>query len=242
MLKTIFLFLILLSACSGGGDGNNSQTPDSNTLTCSLVSDNIKIMPIGDSITEGESGHNTYRRALWQNLASTNCKIDFVGSKNGVRYGKTPPNPDYDLDHEGYWGYRVDQVYSFIQKKVIELQPDVTLIHLGSNDIFQSQSNAETINDIDYLINQIRIAKPDVIIFLAQIIPSRVAKDRIVDFNLKLESLASKLNNQTSPVILVDQYTNYEITDNYDGTHPNESGESKIADNWTNAILRHLSK
>jgi len=105
MKKVLLSLLVTLIACSGGGGagGGDSEieVSESPISKCSLGSDVVKIMPIGDSITEAESGHNSYRRALWNNLKEAGCNVDFVGSKSGVR-GGLPLNEDFDIDHEGY--------------------------------------------------------------------------------------------------------------------------------------------
>jgi hypothetical protein len=40
----------------------------------------VKILPLGDSMTQGEAGHFSYRRPLWKMLDSAGYKVDFVGS------------------------------------------------------------------------------------------------------------------------------------------------------------------
>jgi acyl-CoA thioesterase-1 len=196
-------------------------------------------MPIGDSITEAESGHNSYRRVLWNNLKESGCNVDFVGGKSGVR-GGLPLNEDFDADHEGYWGYRVDQILPFISEKVVTYSPDMVLIHLGSNDVFQEQSIESTIEELGSVIDQVRIHKPDVAILLAQVIPSRRANNQLSLLNQEIFKLGKEKNSVVSPVIVVDQNSGYLVTDNYDGTHPAEAGEIKLADKWTNAILAHF--
>lgn len=65
-----------------------------------------KILPLGDSITDGDAQHDSYRRALWHLLRTAGFKGDFVGSRrlNGY-YDDPPPHPDFDQDHEGHSGW-----------------------------------------------------------------------------------------------------------------------------------------
>lgn len=249
-MKTIFLTSLLLvssctliSSCGGGGSSSDTSVNTTNAENrCTLGSDLYKIMPIGDSITEGEEGHNTYRRNLWLTLTNLGCKIDFVGSKKGVKSSSSrnqtpPPNLDFDLDHEGYWGYEVELILPFIAARISTYQPDIVLVHLGTNDVFQGQSIASTIEELATLIDTMRTEKPNIKIFLAKVIPSHKANSQLTLLNTQIEILAKALNSETSPIILVDQNTGYSISDNYDGTHPNVTGEQKIADNWANAVL-----
>src|ERR1700754_4804927 len=64
----------------------------------------VRIMPLGDSITDGLTVPGGYRISLWPKLNTTTTKIDFVGSlSNG-------PSQLGDHDHEGHSGWRIDQL------------------------------------------------------------------------------------------------------------------------------------
>ena len=47
----------------------------------------IRVMPLGDSITEGTQVPGGYRIGLWQRLAAAQYRVDFVGSEER-RVGK----------------------------------------------------------------------------------------------------------------------------------------------------------
>ena len=217
-MKANFFITILLIAfsplvfsCGSSGEDQLSSSIDlpasesSNSgMVCGTGNNFYKIMPIGDSITEGEEGHYSYRRDLWLSLASMGCKVDFVGSKKGVKDSTgrgqvSPPTSDYDLDHEGYWGYRVDQILPFISSRISTYLPDIVLVHLGTNDMFQGESIAGTIKDLETLINTIRAQKSDTKVFLAKVIPSRTASSQLSQLNVQIEILAKALSSQTSP-------------------------------------------
>ena len=203
-----------------------------------------RIMPIGDSITEASGSRNSYRRPLWHLLNDAGIDVNFVGSRNGNRDGQVP-NPDFDSDHEGHWGWRADR---FLQNNRIDgwaqtHQPDVALIHLGTNDIFQDQSVSGTINEIGDIIDRLRSVNPDIIVLLAQIIPtSDPGRPSLAAFNQAIPGLASSKNTQRSPVVVVDQSSGFNAAaDTYDGVHPNLVGETKIANKWHAALLPLIS-
>jgi lysophospholipase L1-like esterase len=56
--------------------------------------------------------------------------------------------------------------------------------------------------------------------------------------NAAIPKWASDNSTSASPIVVVDQFTNYVVaTDNQaDGVHPNPTGSDKIAKNWFNAI------
>jgi acyl-CoA thioesterase-1 len=204
-----------------------------------------RIMPIGDSITEAEGPYNSYRRPLWQMLNDAGIDTDFVGSRSGNRDGQVP-NPDFDTDHEGHWGWRADRFLrdNNIQTWSQTYVPDVILIHLGTNDIFQGQGVSGTINDIGQIIDIVRDANPRVIVLVAQIIPtSDPSRPSLEPFNEAIPELVSSRDSADSPVRLVDQYTGFDATvDTYDGVHPDVSGENKMAQKWFDALQPLLSQ
>jgi hypothetical protein len=80
-------------------------------------------------------------------LTAAGHEFDFVGSTN-EHFAGTPvyPNDDFDRDHEGHWGWRVDQILADLPGWLGSYTPDVALVHLGTNDAFQSQPTNGTIN------------------------------------------------------------------------------------------------
>src|SRR5215813_8194488 len=64
----------------------------------------VRVMPLGDSITDGSTVPGGYRINLWQRMAAGGYTVDFVGSEfNG-------PAALGDHDHEGHSGWRIDQL------------------------------------------------------------------------------------------------------------------------------------
>jgi lysophospholipase L1-like esterase len=200
-----------------------------------------RIMAIGDSITEAQGGHASYRHWLYKRLLAGGYATDFVGGMYGV-YNGTPLYPDFDQNHEGHWGWRADQVLASIEGWSRDAKPNVVLIHLGTNDIFQKQTPSSTIAELGQIIDKIRINNPSVAVLLAQVIPSTSSSGaKIPELNALVPGLAASKHTTESPVVVVDQWTGYTAaTDNYDGTHPNELGEQKLANKWYEAMLPFL--
>ncbi len=195
--------------------------------------DSVRVMPLGDSITEAQGGYAAYRYWLWKDLENAGYPVDFVGSQYGV-YSGSPPYTDYDQDHEGHWGWRADQILANIGSWAAASPPDIVLIHLGHNDLWQGQSVISTIDELGQIIDTIRVVNPDATFLIAQVIPSTPsALDSIPFFNAQLPDLALLKNTEQSPVLVVDQHSGFDPwTDTYDGVHPNEIGEIKMADRW----------
>lgn len=222
---------LLLFACRGQSIAN--LPPDPNAT---------RIMPLGDSITQADRHHNSYRRPLWLKLRQAGYNVDFVGSTRS-HFGGYAPASDFDRDHEGHWGWQVDEFFPRMKEWTQTAKPDIVLIHLGTNDLAGGQGHGMVIAEISQLVKTMRQVNPRIKILLAQLIPFGRAEQDVEAFNQKMVRFAKDLNTQESPVILVDQFTGFSVaTDTYDGLHPNESGEEKIADRWFQALQSVLKK
>lgn len=199
-----------------------------------------KIMPLGDSITESFPGHASYRFFLYSQLAQAGYDVDFVGGQTGVN-GGTPLYTNFDQNHEGHSGWRADEVAANAVAWATANKPDVVLLHIGTNDITQGQTNTSTITDIGNIIDNLRSVVSNVKILLAQIIPSSTNASQASNLNGLITTLASQKTTASSPVTVVDQYTGFNpSTDLFDGLHPNDAGERKISAKWYAALTSIL--
>jgi len=203
----------------------------------------VTILPLGDSITEGDTEYNSYRRELWFMLQNAGYAVDFIGSETLNYYGPAP-NQDFDLDHEGHSGWRADQIVDRgLAAWLQDYTPDVVLLHIGTNDLTRVNWNnvlvTTTLDDTAEIIAILRADNPNVTILLAQLIPSckNVLDGNIVTYNQALPDFAAQQSQANSPVILVDQFTGFDAqVDSDDCVHPNLSGEQKMAQQWFNHL------
>src|SRR5690349_21415158 len=125
----------------------------------------VRVMPLGDSITEGTQVPGGYRIGLWQRLSAAGYRVDFVGSQfNG-------PAALGDHDHEGHPGWRIDQIDANITGWVRTTGPRTVLLHIGTNDVLQNFTLAGAPNRLSALIDHITAAAPAADVFVATIIP-----------------------------------------------------------------------
>lgn len=226
--------LSILLACEAGDSGGPTQSVATSSRTA-------RIMPLGDSITESSKGRPSYRYYLWKLALARGYRIDLVGSKHGVARG-APLHSDFDMDHEGHSGWRADQILAQIATWSAEARPDFVLLHLGHNDLCQGQSAASTVEELGAIINTLREANAHVGILLAQVIASAApCLSQIPVFNAQLPALAEAKTLPSSPVLIVDQHSNFDPTTmTYDQVHPNAAGESHMADRWMTALSPFL--
>ncbi|MGD9200980.1 MAG: SGNH/GDSL hydrolase family protein [Chitinispirillia bacterium] len=203
----------------------------------------IKIVPLGNSITSSNNKHDSYRFPLWKKLIDAGIAFDFVGS---TTIGGNPSKPNYkgksfDRDHEGHWGWTTDAILKNIEGWLIKYTPDMALLHLGTNDCIRKESPSSTIGKITKIIGCLRNDNPNVVIFLASVIPSAKHTNNIPDFNPLIPGCVEKLNTEESPVVFVDMASALTLADTYDKCHPNPVGEEKMAQKWFEAISAYLA-
>lgn len=198
------------------------------------VSNHLKsgphILLLGDSITSGNQRIYSYRRELWHLLNDASYTFNFVGSNRTWRH-KNSLIFDFDADHEAYWGYEVNQINEILPKRIESYPIDIALIHLGTNDISRGHSIESTIDDLNKTIEILREKNPQIIFFLAQIIP--IKGQDVTFFNQQLPLLAERLFKEISPIYIVNQQKEFnEHSMLLDKFHPNPIGEAKIAQSW----------
>src|SRR5258708_4278733 len=198
------------------------------------------IMPLGDSITAAFTGHASYRYWLWHLLLNGGYSVNFVGSQYGV-IGGPPLYPDFDQDHEGHYAYTTTDLLAGVGGWVSTYQPQIIMLHIGTNDIYQGRDNASTIGTIGQIIDTIRQHDSNPTILLAQIIPLANFLPQVQDFNSRIPALAQQKTKPQSPVMVIDQWTGFDVNaDLYDGVHPNQSGEQKMANQWYAGLVKTL--
>ena len=242
MLIKNTLFAILIIALNSQITAKNYLHDSSGNYSLNDSTKSIKILPLGNSITIQSRGDASYRYFLWYLLKDSGYNVDFIGSDYGVG-GYRSDIYEFDQDHEGHGGIEANQVNDKLDSWLKKYTPDIVLLHLGHNDLFHGQSVSSTVDDIRNIINKLRGDNPDVAILLAKIIPVAWPAPQWGELNDAYEVLASEQNTTQSPVVIVDQNTNYDpyIDNKDDGTHPNLLGDEKMGKVWYNSLTKLLS-
>jgi lysophospholipase L1-like esterase len=202
----------------------------------------LKVMPLGDSITYGSGsadsrvGNRTgaptasgYRIDLQNRLGAAGLNVDFVGSQQAGPKGA-------DRDHEGHPGWRIDQIAANVDTWLATYQPDVILLHLGTNDMAQNKSVDPTATRLSTLIDQIRAGRPDADIFVQQLVQGHIEpyKSRIAAYNKRIPGIVAGKDDK---VHLVDQSSIGGLSE-FDQLHPNDDGYAKMAYNLYRAMTK----
>ena len=225
---------VVLSGC--GSSSSSSEVVIAPGANCKPA----RIMPLGDSITQGNTALASYRRPLWFKLQGATFKSNFVGS---TRTNHNGPNPhqDFDLDHEGHWGWTAYEVASNLNSWAAAAKPNIALIHLGTNDLHSRQPADRVVGHLRQIVGILRKHRPNIGIALAAIIPS--PRLDVSGFNNKVKTLATQLDTPGSPAVSVDMQTGFSISaHSWDGVHPNSAGETFMAERWYPAIIKLAQK
>jgi acyl-CoA thioesterase I len=213
-------------------------------LSCSLALPSygqIRILPLGDSVTSSFSPYSSYRYWLWQQLTTNGFTTDFVGRRWGVE-GGLPEKRDYDMNHEGHAGWHADDGMREAYDIAVATQPHVILLDLGANDVEQAEDNLSTIEELRIIIHSFREINPNIIILLAQPTPVVEQKKQFRRLLPLIRRLARQENTPESPVVAVNLFSQFRLaSDTFDGVHPNERGEKKIALRYFRALSRILN-
>jgi lysophospholipase L1-like esterase len=192
----------------------------------------VRVMPLGDSITEGTQVPGGYRIGLWQRVVNGGFRVDFVGSQfNG------PANLG-DHDHEGHPGWRIDQIDANIAGWMQTFTPRTVLLHIGTNDVLQNFNLSTAPNRLSTLIDRITNAAPNADVFVAQIIPlANPNQDAAArTFNAAIPGIVQSKVNAGRRVHLVDMHSALTTADLIDGVHPTAGGYDKMAATWYAAL------
>ncbi|WP_019503552.1 GDSL-type esterase/lipase family protein [Pleurocapsa sp. PCC 7319] len=214
-----------------------------------------EIMAFGDSITSGEyptePTPGAYRLQLSNNFVDDDLSVDFIGSQENEG-----TNID-DAEHEGHPGFTIDELTTLVDEGLLtNYQPDIVLLMAGTNDILQSgraaqdaadnpdqlaEIAAQTIDELDYLIERLIDEAPDVQIFVSSLAPLDPAikgnprPDVVEYFNDFLPELASEYGQQVTYVNAGGQVDISNLVP--DGIHPDSTGYQEIGNAWYDALV-----
>lgn len=177
----------------------------------------VKILIVGDSITQGSSGDWTWRYRLAKALDVAGCSYDFVGPRDGVHSLTTGANdaqeyqdPNFDQDHFSLWGgtfHYVDDDYATTTENSIgwavsEYQPDVVVEALGVNDLAYWTDADDTLAMAQRFVEQVQAADPDTAVVMSTVPNSWVSG--VADYNADLLATAPSWSTDTSRVVTAD--------------------------------------
>ena len=198
---------------------------------------NLRILPLGDSITAGyqSTTANGYRGPLASALASQVGTVDFVGSQID---GSMP-----DPDNEGHFGYEIDRLASLTNIALYNYKPNLVLLDAGINDLGNGNDVTNAPARLASLLDQVLASEPDATVLVAQLIVNATpnVESEVGAFNNQLATLVQARASAAKHVYLVDMSA-VTVNDLADGLHPNDAGYQLMANAWDAGIQQVIAK
>lgn len=116
-------------------------------------------------------------------------------------------------------------------------------MHFGTNDVWNGIASEVILDAYSTLLRQMREQNNGVKLLVAQILPMEPSgcgecAERVRRLNAEIPAWAERESRAGSEVYVVDQWTGFDLAiDAYDGVHPNENGNVKIADRWFEGLM-----
>lgn len=205
--RLVFLLsaVVVLGACSSRPSSNEGS--------------GLRILPLGDSITEGAPF--TYRYAFAEALADQGVEFDMLGS----RHDAGPYAAGWDTDHEGHSGWAIHDLDTRLDGWLADYTPDEVLLHIGTNDL------AAIAYGVYGGPHQGAFS------YCGPTIPGAAIHDLQSRWNTDLAAIASELSTRQAPVRLVDMNTGFSPSDLHDGLHPGEAASERMAEIFAESVL-----
>lgn len=212
-------------------------------LSSGILAQQIRIMPLGDSITHGVHGSDPiggFRDDLADKLLAQGINFDLVGTLND--------GTSYYPYHEGHPGKTAEYLAHNITTWLNATYPDIVLLHIGTNDVNSHYSNSDISHDIENVLTAIWSYNTNIPVLLCSVIPRNDSYNttntdlcRFIH-QLAVEQLAEgKLIRYVGQNEVWVTNPNWRTAYIYDTFHPNNQGYHVMAEVYFNLILNQLT-
>jgi lysophospholipase L1-like esterase len=213
-----------------------------------------RVMPLGDSITDGCCGENTvsmgagYRLELFRLALAHHKNITFVGSHaTGPAQVEGVAFPRQQEGHPG-WTIADGGGRSGLQQQLAgwlaATPPDIVTLMIGTNDVDIQLDLANAPKRLGILLDTLTKTAPKALVVVAQIVPTRVdaTNERVRAYNAAMPALVKTFADAGKHVVLVDQYAAFTKDPAWktkllaNDLHPADAGYAAMANVWWAAI------
>ncbi|WP_304455590.1 GDSL-type esterase/lipase family protein [Nocardiopsis sp. YSL2] len=252
MLAAMAVTLLLIRTDSGLGGGADERS-DEPVSVPGPPEGELRIMPVGDSLTQGSSGDFTWRYRLWTHLEQSGVDAVFVGPHDdmhgldGDGGDRTYADPDFDTGHAARWGATSEELSADLAEIAAEHDPHYLLLLTGMEDMLRGGGADHALEGVGEMVSTVRVVRGEARFVVGELPPVEGTGDdarlneEIAHFNMGVVDLAEQLTSSESPVIVAQVARDYAPSyDNWDEVHPNARGEVKIAAAFADALAEPL--
>ena len=232
------------AAADGGADASAAYHP------CPTDGTVCKIMPFGDSITDGYNADTPggYRVELFRRMHAAGKSVTFVGS--GSNGPATVDGVPFPFNHEGHSGWTIapaggrSGISTLVSTVMPQYKPHIVLLMIGTNDAIDNYDMANAPTRLGALIDSIYAQLPNVLIVVAQPIPARgdaskgddtALSGRIKTFDDAIPAVVKTRADAGKHILVVDMYTPFNPNKTSlleDQWHPNLQGYVLLGTQW----------
>ena len=239
---------------AGGGAGGGAQVGDAGFTDasnpdgapgykpCPTDGSACKIMPFGDSITEGFpiQAAGGYRARVFHDSLTDKKKISLVGSLSDGP--ATVDGVTFPKNHEGHFAWNLDQLSGLLPSAVTSQSPHIILVHVGTNNRDGAVADAGT--KLSSFLDKLIAAAPNALIVLAQIIPVGDGGNGdafVKGYNALMPAMVQSRASAGKHIELVDQFSTFDVATMFppapnNQLHPNQPGYDHMGDVWWESI------
>lgn len=222
-----------------------------------MAAPTLRIMPVGDSITEGACGTKAgYRYFLYRDLVADGYAVDYVGDTQVNSYAELP-----DSDHSGHSGWYLGStggfasIQAYIGAWLDALAqtgnlPDVILLHAGTNDASRREPLTDLPDALRSVLATIKTKAPNAHVVVTTVLERNdvsnwtgdINWDRNINdnYNAYVPTVVAEAADGGQKVHFLDMRSKLTQPGDFDADllHPNDSGYLKMSDAWRAEIER----
>ena len=262
------LIAVTASGCASEDSSSSSKKAENKAESTAAEETkeprSIKLMCLGDSITDGFWLPGGYRITLAQKLEENGLSeyVDFVGRK---KIGEL-----YDNECEGYTGYAIDPapaedcidggrmgISKMLPNALDKCAPDVILLQIGTNDILSLYDLDNAGQRLGALVDACLEGLPEDGKLYVATIPVMDANDAtyipqehftvdsmdgcVESYNEQVKAVVEERASAGKNIELADVNSVITKDDLYDGVHPNEEGYKKLGEFWYTVVSDYIT-
>ncbi|KAK1454368.1 cellulose-binding protein [Colletotrichum cuscutae] len=201
----------------------------------------IKIMPLGDSITE----ITCWRALVWDQFVKENLadKVQFVGSVTNNPQNCRAQSGSFDLHHEGHSGWlSINIANQYLQGWLASTKPDIVQFMLGTNDVARGRTTNDIVASYTRMVGLMKASNSRMKILVDRLIPLSFNGGGIDTLNQRIPGWAIEQNSTSSPITVADYSSSAGFTTSMlrDGVHPNDQGDQIIAQKVGPLLIKYI--
>ena len=227
------------------------------------AADTVKIMPVGDSITNGDGDPGGYRKFLDYALKQKGISFDLVGPKSDSNRSFTynGQTVEFDSDHSGYSGFQIKEVpdwgkqqgntgslYNQLKNSdtVKKYSPDIILLMIGTNDMTANRSMSACASDlhdlVDYMLGDLPSGGAVFLGSIPEFTQYGGTPEKVASYNSTVKQVADDYAKAGKNVRFCDVHGCLDGMNDIGGDrlHPNSGGYEKIGKFWAEQIADYL--